>query len=354
MKVAILTYSKAYNRGAILQAYALQKAINKLGATCHQIDYNPDGVKKQYSFIVPKTFVDIKRDVAFLLGIKGRKKLDSFRKKISFTEMCAKEKLGKLNKEYDTFIVGSDQVWNKICTESDYSFFLNFVTDSKKKNSYAASFGSVSLSQKEKNIYSQYLSKFNNISVRETSGIAMVRELIQRDVEVVLDPVFLLEKKEWEDNSYCLNGHYIFLFQYVSNIDTIIKASEIAKSKGWELYISSSHLSARKYGKVIRNFGIEDFLSYIRNAELVITDSFHCTAFSIIFNKMFYCVFREGDPANTRLESILNLFQIENRVFNETNILLDKEIDYQKVNYSIQREKQKSYAYLKKILEEQK
>ena len=351
MKVAILTYSRAFNYGAILQSYALQKIIAEKGHECYQINYNPKAVKRQYSIIWPRSLTAIKRDIAYLLSIPKRRKLSRFRRKIKHTKVISKSKLSNLNDKFDRFIVGSDQVWNKICTNGDYSFFLDFVENSSKKYSYAASFGNADLTDEDCNIYSKYLESFNRISVREESGKTLVKQLIDREAELSVDPVFLLDRNAWDEFTYENNKKYIFLFQYVSNKQTIDSVERIAKKNGLELIIYSSSPYAFKQGRVVTNIGIEDFLSYIKNARLVITDSFHCSAFCIIFNIQFFSELRKDDPANTRLENLMKIFSIGERYFlsDLSNLML--QIDYEKVNKSVELKRIQSLKYIDSIFE---
>lgn len=278
--------------------------------------------------------------------------MDLFRRKIDFTPtQYTKNDLSLLNDKFDKFIVGSDQVWNGICTNYDETYFLNFVSESKKKNSYAASFGKDILTLKECEIYAALLRDFNYLSVREEKAAKLIYSLIHREIKVVLDPVFLVEKNEWEKMETKITGRYIFLFQYINDIDTIRYASEIAQKRGIKLYIYSSNVFARKYGQIVANIGIEEFLGYIHNAELIITDSFHCSAFSIIFNRPFFSKFRKNDPANTRLYSLMHLFGIENRELCITNINANIDINYNKVNQRLNVLRAESMSYLKDICE---
>lgn len=351
MRTAILTYSKAYNYGAVLQAYALQRVIERMGHDCKLIDYHCPGVDGQYSYRFPKSFLDIKINAGLFLSRKKRKEIDKFRQKMDFTDPYSRENISEIAPLFDRFIVGSDQVWNGICTNDDPSFFLDFITETRKKNSYAASFGRTVLSEEQKNTYRRYLADFFQISLREESGSSLVNDLTGRSVPVVLDPVFLLPQKEWESFTVKNEGGYVYIFQYVSNEDSIVLAKKIADRQGKELYISSSCLKARRYGKLVKPKGIEGFLSDIRNAGLVITDSFHCAAFSTIFQRPFFAVLRENDPSNTRLENLLSSLEIHNRIYSAENAERDEPIDYKKVELLLEKRKADSMKFLESIFE---
>lgn len=350
MKVGILTYNTAYNYGALLQSYALQKKINMLGHNCNVINYQCEGVINQYAFQKKINLLALKRNISWLLSIGKRKKMDKFRELLPLTKPIFKENIKDLNDVFDCFIVGSDQVWNKICTNGDEAFFLNFVENNIKKNSYAASFGRSVIDDIDKNKYQKLLNSFNYISVREESGIDIVRELTGKEIVCVLDPVFLITYKDWMKFVYSIKHKYIFVYQLVSDLNTIRYASRIAKQLGYELYIYTSNLHAGRYGKRVINMGVEDFLSFIANAELVITDSFHCSAFSVIFNTQFYSKFRTNDPANTRLENLLKIFGINSNVLEENYLNAINMIDFEIVNKILFEEQKKSENYLKLIL----
>lgn len=351
MRTAILTYSKAYNYGAVLQAYALQKVIQRMGHDCKLIDYHCPGVDGQYSYRFPKSFLDIKINAGLFLSREKRKEIDKFRRKMDFTDPYSRENIAEAVPLFDRFIVGSDQVWNGICTNDDPSFFLDFITETCKKNSYAASFGKTALSEDKKNTYSKYLSDFYRISLREESGSTLVKALTGRDAPVMLDPVFLLPQKEWESFTAKNDGGYVYVFQYVSNEKTIALAKEIADRQGRKLLISSSCLKSRHYGQPVKPKGIEGFLSDVRNAGLIITDSFHCAAFSIIFQRPFFAVLRENDPSNTRLENLLSSFEINNRIYSAENAEIDEPIDYKKIGLLLEKKKIDSMNFLESVFE---
>lgn len=347
MKVAIITYSKAYNYGALLQSYALEQAITEMGHECYQINYESKAVKRQYSIVLPHTILELKKDISLVLNIRRKIKLNRFQRNIKYTKKVCKNKLVSLNDAFDCFVTGSDQVWNKICTDGDLSYFLDFVKEPKKCNSYAASFGTDVLAETEQLLYPKYLTRFNHISVRETSGRKLIYDMTNKEVPVCLDPVFLLDSSQWIHFTRIINKRYILLFQYVSNIEVIKKAAHIAKEKKCELYIYSSAIGAYRYGKTINNIGVEEFLSYIINAELIITDSFHCTAFSIIFKKQFYSCLRNGDPANTRLDNVMKMFELDGRYFED--VKKNQTIDYTRVDEKLEILKCDSRNYLKRI-----
>ncbi|EEY83323.1 hypothetical protein HMPREF0103_1564 [Bacteroides sp. 2_1_33B] len=352
MKIAILTYSSAYNYGAILQCYALQEKIKMMGHSCAVINYQCRGIIEQYAFQKKLNIASVKRNVFWLLSFFKRNKMDRFRQNLQLTKPLFKSDILKIEKDYDCFIVGSDQVWNKDCTNGDETFFLDFIKDSKKKNSYAASFGKISIDPMYEDRYRILLSSFNNISLREKTGVDIVKKMTGRECVNVLDPVFLISRKDWMKFVYPIEGKYIFVYQLVSDLSTLKYAYCLSKHLGYKLYIYSSEIHAIIYGEVLLNMGVEDFLSYIRNAELVITDSFHCSAFSIIFNTQFYSKLRVNDSANTRIEGLLNMFNIKSRLLDVENDASIDRIDYSVVNDILDEEQKQSNDFLNLIFDE--
>ena len=352
MKVGVLTYSSAYNYGAILQTYALQHKLNEFdNVDCEVIDYQCKAVNNQYAFLFNLSFLAFKRNIAWILLRRKKRKFDSFKRDyIAISSKYNKKDMTSLNQVYDKFIVGSDQVWNPDCTDDDETYFLTFVEDSNKKNSYAASFGKTNIPPELQQKYKKRLRDFNHISVREKSGQQIIRNLIHRDCPWVVDPVFLLNKSNWEKFTYPIKDRYVFVYQLVSDESTIRHAAEIAKKLNCKLYMNTSYYKAFRYGKVIVGTGIQDFLSLISNAQMVITDSFHGTAMSILFNVPFYSKLRHKDDANTRIEDLLKLYGLEDRLLND-NIDVQKYIDYETVNQLIEQERGKSLKYIEDLLE---
>ena len=220
MNIKTITCHDVYNYGASLQAFALQTFLEKDGHNVEIIDYKPDYIDFPYkvsTFVHPdspvRRFTDKCSIIRLLYGIKrylwyiptiGRKRaFDRFTKqylKLTKKYSC-NDGLSKDVPAADTYIVGSDQVWNSITmlNGSDSAFYLQFAPKSKKRLSYAASFGSISVSEKHKDIIKQWLSTFDAISVRENSGVEVLQDLGIKGTHVC-DPVFLLSKEEWIHN----------------------------------------------------------------------------------------------------------------------------------------------------------
>lgn len=203
MKIGVITFHRAINYGAALQTYALQRAISDLGFDTEVIDYRCEHMENLYKLIggfKQKTFKQNIR--GFINLIPSWKKMNSFRSMIaSHTKLSPvaydSQSITTANQRYDVFITGSDQVFNYACSDFDKNYFLSFVKDPRKINSYAASFGISEIPQEYKSEYTRLLNRFNHLSVREESGRRIVRELTGKDCALHVDPVFLLDAAEW-------------------------------------------------------------------------------------------------------------------------------------------------------------
>ena len=203
MKVGIITFHRALNYGAVLQAYALQLFLKELNIESDIIDYRCPYIEEFYKpvkanpFRAPKMYI---RELIYALpNISKRKKFEGFiAKNIKTSDaVCSREDLKALNSKYDYFIAGSDQVWNSKWSNFDKTFFLDFA-DPPKKYSYAASFGFDEVPKNEEATYEKLLADFQAISVRETTGVTIVDKLLHRKALVASDPSCLICKDEWK------------------------------------------------------------------------------------------------------------------------------------------------------------
>ena len=362
MKIGILTYHRADNYGAILQAYALQKTISMMGHECKLVDYRCKGIEDQYRCLKLRfnksMFKVVKYNINQLIHKKKHIQFEQFRN--SHLVISNPYTLGTIkdaNKEYDLFIVGSDQVWNMECNRGDHTYFLDFVNDSKKKNSYAASFGKSKIPDNMIDVYHNLLSGYNFMSVREQSGQMLVKKIIRRECELVLDPVFLLSKEQWSEMIRPIQEKYILLYQVYNSASLFGFAKKLSEEKKCRIISISQGLKAAFFhakGTTRKsNVGPVEFLSLIRNAEYVVTNSFHGTAFSIIFNKLFFTepVIGKYD-VNSRFENLFNMFDIYNRsIVNEENDYTDESIDYQTINKLLNDKRTQSFCYLRRVCE---
>lgn len=358
-KIATITFSNSTNFGAILQTYALQKAILNMGYETEVIDYECNFVYKPYTL---KSFKErgikayIMSSILYLTRIPRMNKFKKFRSKILFSEKVNSESIKKISNSYAAYIVGSDQVWNNKITGFDKNFFLDFVKDNRKKCSYAASFGVSKINNNLVDEYKRLLGSFNHLLVREEKGCEIIKDLIQREVNTVLDPTLLITKEEWMDlaSSKRYDGDYVLVYQMGISTTMLKFAKKLAKRNGCKIVIIPFPLGSMVNAKWEVSSGPEEWLGLFRDAKYIVTDSFHGTVFSIKFNKEF---FTEVSPMvkglSSRIDTILGSVGLTNRlIVNGDNDYIDEKINYEKVNEKLEKQVTKSLQYLKEMIEE--
>jgi len=274
---------------------------------------------------------------------------------LNLSDVCVtRQDLQEISSEYDRFICGSDQVWNHNITDFDRNYFLDFTEDTLKKNSYAASFGISSIPLEHAKEYKTLLKGFNHISVRENQGKKIIKDLINREAELVLDPTLLLNKQDWERIAidYKKEKEYILLYTFGNSPTIKTFVEELSEQTGYAIvYISYSAIKRVNaiYEKCV---GPAEFLGLFKNARYVVTNSFHGTCFSLNFNKEFFLeMLPESQGVNSRLENILDLFDLRSRqIINSANANIFKAIDYDEVNKKMLVERQRSLDFLNKII----
>ena len=260
------------------------------------------------------------------------------------------DKTIKDSSRYDSYIVGSDQSWNLDITNDTLSFLLHFAPNGKKKSSYATSIGLESLSERQKEIFKKHLPGFDNISVREKKGAELIESFTEKEINICLDPTLLLDKKEWSALSKAPKYKKYVLIYAMADSDTLVKkAKELARKNGLKV-IAVGLKKDVKGVKNIRTASPQEWLGLIRDASIVVTNSFHGTAFSLNFNKDFYLEYLpQGWSVNSRLENISQMFGIKHRIIGEKTFQ-EGEIDYDNVNAVLEKEREKSLGYLRSIL----
>lgn len=364
MKIALITRHAISNYGSILQTIATQKVIQNLGNDVEVIDYVRKDEDYRYitetllkksdkwnrNFLTRLIYKVIQSPSYLIMGRKFReiqkKELNLTRRYISIDE------LEKGCPIADIYLTGSDQVWGPVGSEEyDVTYFLKFVNN-VKKIAYAGSFGKTNFNTHIKNEYKLMLSDYSKIAVRENSAKKIVEEMLSTKVDQVLDPTLLITANEWlEYIKKDINTNYVLIYQLHANRKMDEYAKELAKRKNLPLIrITPSLHHVLRGGKVkfLPELGV--FLSYIKNATYMITDSFHGTAFAINFGIQFINV-SPGETA-TRNISILELTELENRMiksYEDFNIF-NEEIDYEKVDEILSKERQNSLCWIESAL----
>lgn len=364
MKVALITIHRVMNYGTVLQAFATQELIKNMGCQVEIVDYITEVRKLKDIFLwYPTAFSDSKIKQAMYITSRFPANILKY---ITFNRFI-KRNYQLTQKQYytisdltqdppkaDVYIVGSDQVWNSKYNQMiDRGFFLDFGDINTKRISFASSFGVSELDKNEFFETKRLLSKFNSISVREDSGVKIINKM-GYNAKLVLDPTLMLNKETWSKyiEEKKIKGRYVLLF-LLYNEDN--GATEYARKIADKMEIEVIQL----YWKPMKRPGVDkiaiykspfEFLRYVRDAEYVVTNSFHGTVFALNFNKQFITVAR--NEFNSRLESILRLCNIERRYITKEFDVSEalRKIDYSSVNRILQNEREKSMTYLKQAL----
>lgn len=373
MKIGILTlYYKNHNFGGLLQAYALQKAIEEIGSSAEQICYKMGQAPKSRKILLNIGYKGILGTIKMLF--KSNKKanklrmargeaFDKFEEKVPHSDRVYDfNSVAEATALYDAFIVGSDQIWN---AGSDFPrFCLDFVKG-KKKLSYAASLNADSLVRTQRTELVQYLDDFSGIAVREQGVANILKTLTRKDVECVVDPVFLLDGNRWDKigKKPNLNENYVLCYFLGDDREQRKSVVEFAKIVNCKL-VFFPHIINESYRSCDNDIGDiqetsggpEEFLGWIENAQYIITDSFHAVAFSVIFHKCFFALPRYVNgqkKMNNRQIDFLKSIGLQER-FIQAEILkssaVNKSIDYSVVDEIIARRRKESYDYLKTAL----
>ncbi len=358
MKAAIVTFQSAYNYGAVLQAFALQEYLNQNFAVTRILDYHNKEIDASYQ---NAHFIDFIRNPknAIFKSIQGvlykekKKKIDLFRKRyLKITKQYDSANITEAQNEADVFITGSDQVWNYLIVNRDSAYYLNFVKN-KRTCSYAASFGIASIPLEYQDFYKKSLNNIDYISVRETNGVEIVKSMTGRDAKVMPDPTLLLNQKIW--NEMCVMpkqiGKYILVYK-ITKADKLLPFSkELSKKTGLPIVYIPNDLKSGSIGKLKTNVGPEEWLGYIKNAEYVVTNSFHGTVFSILFNKKFFAeVSSKVNPSTSRLKSLLEMFDLGKRTIEKfTDEMLIEELDSEAINNVLLLERNKAHDFFEGI-----
>lgn len=362
MKIKTITCHDVYNAGASLQAYALMKYLTDAGHQVEIIDYKPDYLSRHYSLRhvsnprFDKPFVRQAYLVAKLPSrLKDRKSqrkknFDCFKKEylaVTKEAFHSNEDLMRIGNSADLFIAGSDQIWNPLFRNGrDPAFFLQFVSDKKMRFSYAASFSVDVLPNEDKMRMTKWLQGFQSISVREKSAVSIVESMGLSAVQVC-DPVFLLMPDDWKKIAVTpLCDSYIFVYDFDGNPRLWKKVKEYAARKGKKILsvFHSDHADM-----VLEKYGPREFVGAVMKADMVISNSFHATAFSLIFHKPFY-VTRRNEQLNTRMTDLLADIGLQERFLDVDNgIIIDNKIDWITVEKRLDPNTKISKQYLDKI-----
>lgn len=358
MKICTITCHDVYNHGASLQAYALMAYLKKYGHTVEIIDYKPDYLNNHYKLLNvdnPKWEKNIFIKLSYLAvklpmrikGLQRKKAFDNFTSKylkLTKKRYSSNQQLKKRPPEADAYICGSDQIWNALHKNGrDPAFYLDFVPENKIKLSYAASFATESILDEYKPLVKEKVNRLDHVSVREKSGVNILKNLGIKNAVNVVDPAFLLGEDEW--NRFAEKNYkekYILIYDF-DNSELIKKlALEIAREQ--DLAIYSINPTKIKYAdRSLKYVGPESFIALIRDASFVVSNSFHAAVFSVIYKKNFAIVNRT-ENINSRMQDLIDDLNLNEKLIYDSYSIDDilKPIDYiatdkilkEKINFS--------------------
>ena len=348
LNVAVVTLFGNYNFGNKLQNYAtvfiLEKYFNSNAVTL---------VKMNSLFDVKEKIFDYLNDCSSALKRNSSiKKRGYLRKKkfVDFTKKYLNTKdtmiLKSLNKHFDFFVVGSDQVWNTAWYKDKYLcyYLLSFAND-EKRIAFAPSLGISHIIENQQKYFIKELSKYRQLSCRESEGCAVLHELINRQIDHLPDPTLVLRKNEWDkirvESEYKPKKKYVLSY-FLEDISEERKKrlTEFCNKNNLEL------VDLLDQKKDVYIAGPSEFIDLIADCEYFVTDSFHGVVFSIIYHKKFSVICGEKRvKMRSRIESLLNEFNLDKQWDND--LKLDKtDIDYEMIDEIVEKKRNLAINYL--------
>ena len=379
----VIAYRKGHtNYGTSLVGYALIKKLQMLGYDVEVINY-----VKRLSFsekvkwmvnawrcgmgnVIANRFKgkkDLNDNAAYAENIQVRTEaVEAYKERKFiplFKDYVGYKALHEGSKNYDAVVVGSDQVWTPLSLPTKF-FNLLFVDDAVRKVAYASSFGVSSIPKFQQKATGAFLDRFHAIGVREQSGKKIVDSLSHKTATVVADPTMLLDHNEWseeiKDTKININEPYIFCYFLGTNMEARKAANELRAKTGLKI-VTLRHMD--EYVPEDESFGDyapynvdpNGFLAYIKNAEYVLTDSFHCSAFSIQFHKRFMTFYRfaQGSATgrNSRIDSLFNVLGVnKEHIYNGDVMKVEAPLDWESIDEKLRKLREESVNFLAQSL----
>ena len=350
--IGILTFHRASNYGAVLQSYALQEEIRLCGGEplivnylCPTVeaDHRPRGLFKHHDLLHAL--------IHYPMKLKKDRLFNEFRKRrlITSREMSGSD-LSLCKDEYSLFISGSDQVWNDRLSGLDQAYMMAFA-DEKQRYSYACSFGFDSFPEGREQTYQELLKGIQVVSVRESSAVSMLEKVCIKE-QVDVDPTLLLTREQWRN--FCSEpqhkGAYILVYTVSGDIELLNVARRLSEKTGIQiLYLNNQIKSNRDIARV-KYSTPEEFVGWFANAEYVLTNSFHGTVFSIIFNKKAKIELETKKKYNVRSRDLLENCGLSDCILTNTDLDYEFHSDWETANYNLNLMREKSIDYIKGII----
>ncbi|MFD2966735.1 polysaccharide pyruvyl transferase family protein [Sphingobacterium bambusae] len=360
MKIGIVTFHNVYNYGGMLQAYALCQFLNRDGNNCVCIDYRQPALTAKYShrfWDVRKSIIqNVKHLVAYYLlkrDFHKEKVFNGFLKShipLS-SEVNSLGEFANISKDFDILVSGSDQLWNPIFTGGalDPVYFLE-TSEKARKFAYASSAGAYQYKDAELNQIKSYLLNYERIAVRE-EFLKDQLDSVHNDVSVVIDPTLLLNRDRWSEIRQPIDGlpaKYVLLYTFDNNLDSIKIAKKVSLSLGIPVVSLFRVKSDVKVDYTLDSLSPQQFIELVNNADFVVTNSFHGTAFAVNFSKDFFSIYKKSNPH--RVINLLKRLGLTDRVVKGVDELPNSEkwsIDYGLAQKALEEQREFASVFLK-------
>jgi hypothetical protein len=355
MKIGVLTFHRAINYGAVLQAFALQQVLKGLGHDACVIDYRQHRVEgtdrrpfredDRYKLIVSghlRSWWNFEKNKARIL--ERRQRFDRFLEKyLNITAPCDNQNIP----DFDLYVIGSDQVWNSaICDGLDSVYWGCFSRPNESRIiSYAASTSVKDLQKQEPTLIQSYLDNFSHVTVREQTTCDYLNNAfrMKKPAQTVLDPTLLASKDTWNllSDNKADDEDYVLFFEARSSsrYPNVLRDMAEDLAKKYQCKIKSIEFD---------NDSPEDFVNKFRYAKAIVTSSFHGTAFSLIFNRPLYAVMY-GDEQDARYVNVLKSIGADDMLVKMYQNISPRDFDYSEINKRMEGIRKKSLEFLKSL-----
>lgn len=363
-----------YNYGTKLQAYAMQTLLEQNGERCEIIQWHKrnfgifNRVVDQYK-VLKKIYLGFGKRMKYWPKVMERyKKFDDFNSKFHIHKYYGDlDEMKECVSKYSHVFCGSDQAWLPSNVEKHW-YTLEFCNSNQVRAAYAPSFGVDRIEDSKLNAYKQFLSLFDYLSVREISGQKIIKKILEKDVPVVLAPTLLLERNYWDrllkEATVCIPKQpYCFCYFLGNNKKHRESVKHLSQHKDYKI-VNLQHFSGFCEADVdfadenLYAVSPQDFIALIANADYVCTDSFHCTAFSIQYEKNFTVFHRfekkDKNSTNTRLYSLLEQLNLGTRIIDDGQDIIPNAVDYSICNNLLEKQRVISSEYLQEALRARK
>ncbi len=361
LKIGVLTIPYAQNYGSVLQAYAMLKNLSRYGEVSLVNYISPFLIGRYKIWNVDRKTIKTAiisfcaSAVYFPILLRKRYKYNDFCVNYLKLDQSPTLDAAKINQEkYDLIIVGSDQIWNTRITHYDKAFFLDFIKGNKKKIAISPSLGYSNRDEEELDFYRNNMYDFDFVGIRERTDEGFVRENIKKDAKVttIYDPTLYVSSDEWAElASSCkrqIKDDYILVYAFGISEEIRKTINQLKCKQDLPVYVVADSWKKKNNDGYyyLSSVGPIEFLNLIKNSSYVVTNSFHGTVFSLIFEKEFFSIPYKG--TESRVLSLLKDLNLEDRIIikNDKKIKFEAKIDYFKIKQELEKIKKETFNIL--------